>query len=366
VFCTSCLLAQLDFLADPKRIFGPNYPYFSSYSSTLLKNSKAYADTIAERLSLGGGDRVIEIASNDGYLLRHFVEKGIEVLGIEPSGSVASEAVRRGVPTLQQFFGAELAAELARKGTYAQLIVANNVLAHVPDVNDFIAGIRILLAPGGTASLEFHHLLSLVQHTQFDNIYHEHFQYFSLASASNALAAHGLTIVDVEELPAQGGSLRVYARHAAEVPHVSSSSVAQILAAEEAAGLSRLATLAAFADRIAGIKLRLMNFLVDARQSGKSVVAYGAAAKGNTLLNTCGVHADLIDYAVDRSPHKQGHYLPGSRIPIYAPERVGETRPDYLLILPWNLRDEVMAQMAHIRGWGGRFIVPVPELQVIG
>jgi SAM-dependent methyltransferase len=364
LFCSVCLLAQLDFVADPRQIFSALYPYFSSVSTTLLRESQAFASAMADRLPLRRGDRVVEIASNDGYLLQYFVEQGMDVLGIEPSGSVAEAALNRGIPTKVDFFGTAVAAELVRTAARARLIVANNVLAHVPDINDFLAGVRLLLAPAGLVSLEFHHLLNLVQKTQFDNIYHEHFQYFSLASARNALAHHGLAVVDVEEIPAQGGSLRVYARHEAEA-EAPSARVGAVLAAEEAAGLDNPETYATFGERIRQVKLGLLKFLIDARHSGHSVVAHGAAAKGNTLLNSCGAHPDLIDYVVDSSPHKQGMFMPGSRIPIHAPARVAETKPDYLLILPWNLRDEIITQMAHIREWGGRFVVPVPELQII-
>jgi len=311
------------------------------------------------------GDRVIEIASNDGYLLRYFVEQGLDVLGVEPAANIAEAARRQGIPTVARFFGRDTAVELAREGPRPALLVANNVLAHVPDLNDFVAGLAILLAPGGTLTVEFHHLLSLIEKHQFDTIYHEHFQYFSLATAREALAKHGLTVIDVEELSAQGGSLRVYARHAGEAGAVPGAAVAAMLAREEAAGLRRLSRYAEFAAEITRIKLELLSFLVSARRERRSVVCYGAAAKGNTLLNYCGVRADLIEAAVDRSPHKQGMYLPGSRIPILSRDAVREIRPDFLLLLPWNLRDEIMQQMACIREWGGRFVVAIPTLEVL-
>jgi len=363
LLCHACFLVQLEALVDPDTLFR-NYIYFSSYSDTLLTSSKAYSDMMMQRLGLSRGDRVVEVASNDGYLLQYFLANGMDVLGIEPAANVARVASDKGILTLVRFFGSDVARELAAQGRHARLIVANNVLAHVPDLNDFIAGLKILLQPGGVATLEFHHLLSLIAHHQFDAIYHEHFQYFSLATARAALAAHGLAIVDVEEIPAQGGSLRIYARHQGEAFGHVSCSVADVLAKEDAAGLRSLAPYLTFAGRIESMKRGLLSFLEGARQAGTSVVCYGAAAKGNTLLNYCGVRTDLVDYAVDRSPHKQGLFLPGSRIPIHAPEKVMETKPDYLLILPWNLREEIMEQMSSIRAWGGRFVVPIPEVQV--
>lgn len=362
--CERCYLAQLEAFVPAETIFS-EYAYFSSYSETLLEQSRLYAEAMCARLELGPGDRVIEVASNDGYLLRFFVEKGLDVLGVEPAANIAEAARARGIPTLTRFFGREAAHAVAADGPRPRLVVANNVMAHVPDLDDFVAGLAVLLAPGGTLTVEFHHLLSLVEKCQFDTIYHEHFQYFSLATARAALEKHGLAVVDVEETPAQGGSLRVFARHAGEAEARPSRAVDAMLAREEAAGLRTLTRYDAFAREVARIKLELLAFLVAARQQGRTVVCYGAAAKGNTLLNACGVRADLIDAAVDRSPHKQGLYLPGSRIPIRHPDAVREIKPDYLLLLPWNLRDEIVQQMAHIREWGGRFVVPVPSLQVL-
>jgi hypothetical protein len=286
------------------------------------------------------------------------------VLGIEPAANVARAAVSRGVPSLTRFFGSALASELASAGTLGRLVVANNVLAHVPEINDFLAGVKRLLAPTGLFTLEFHHLLSLVERCQFDTIYHEHYQYFSLRTACTALSSHGLTVIDVEPLPAQGGSLRVYAMHASDAPAEPSAAVRDVLGHEQAARLDSPARYLEFARGIATIRRNLVTFLTNARQNGKSVVCYGAAAKGNTLLNCCGIGTDLVEYAVDRSPHKQGLFLPGSRIPIHHPDRVLETRPDYLLILPWNLSDEIMDQMSAIRRWGGQFVVPVPDLRL--
>jgi hypothetical protein len=307
---------------------------------------------------------VIEIASNDGYLLQYFLARGLDVLGIEPAANIAAVARSKGIPTVERFFGSDLARELAAQDSRPSLIVANNVLAHVPDINDFVAGLRLLLKPGGLITLEFHHLLRLMTRRQFDTIYHEHFQYLSLMTASSALATHGLAVIDVEEITAQGGSLRVYAQRREDAGEPSPK-VSHVLAAEQEAGLATLAPYLRFPRQIAAVKLQLLAFLVAARQAGKGVVAYGAAAKGNTLLNSCGIDCDLVDYAVDRSPHKQGLFLPGSRIPIYHPDRVLETKPDYLLILAWNLRDEIASQMSVIRDWGGRFVVPIPELAVV-
>lgn len=363
LICARCFLVQLDTSVNPHSIFS-NYAYFSSYSETLVQAAKEYVEHISARLALKPGDRVVEIASNDGYLLQHFLGCGLDILGIEPAANVAQAAVARGVPSLVRFFGSDVARELVRQGR-ARLVIANNVLAHVPALNDFIAGIKILLAPEGTATIKFHHLLCLIQKCQFDNIYHEHFQYLSLDAARFAFARHGLAVVDVERKPSQGGSLRVYVQHEDTAPPTVSPRVAEVLAEEEAAGLRDVGVGQAFSRRMLEMKLGLLSFLVKARQDGKSVVCYGAAAKGNTLLNYSGIHADLVDYAVDRSPHKQGHFLPGSRIPIHHPDKVLVTRPDYVLILPWNIRDEIIADMSCIREWGGRFVVPVPALEVI-
>jgi hypothetical protein len=360
--CERCGLVQVGTVVDPRVLFA-DYAYFSSYSDTLLRQSNAFTDAVTDRLGLMPGDRVIEIASNDGYLLQYFLAKGFDVQGIEPADTVAAAAAKKGIPTLVRFFGSTVANELAAGGRQGRLIVANNVVAHVPDLNDFIAGLKILLSPGGTITLEFHHLLSLVEEGQWDTIYHEHFQYFSLGTARYALARHGLAVVDVESIPAQGGSLRVFVRHEAEA-EPPSQAVAEMLAREDAAGLRSLDTYRRYSERIKAVKLELLSFLVSARRARKAVVCYGAAAKGNTLLNYSGIRADLVEYAVDRNPHKQDVFLPGSRIPIHHPDRVRHTKPDYLLILPWNLSAEIMSQMAYIREWGGRFVVPVPELRV--
>ena len=358
--CETCLLVQLPAIASPGEIFG-DYAYFSSYSTSWVEHAREYVDAAVRRFGLGAGSRVVEIASNDGYLLRFVVERGIPALGIEPAANVADAAREKGIPTLVRFFGRETAAEVRREGA-ADLIVANNVLAHVPDLHDFVGGLAALLAPQGTATLEFPHLLRLIEETEFDTIYHEHFSYFSLLSAERAFAEHGLELVDVDELSTHGGSLRAYVRHAGAGPVA--ESVGELRARELAAGLGDLDTYARFEERVREAKRDLLAFLISEKRAGRSIVAYGAAAKGNTLLNYCGIRSDFVDYVVDRSPHKQGRYLPGTRLAIHGPERVAETRPDYLLILPWNLKDEIAEQMAHVREFGCRFVTPIPTVQV--
>ena len=365
--CDRCGLAQLPAVVPAEAIFA-HYSYFSSFSDTLLKHSEQFAQHMVPRLRLRPSDLVVEVASNDGYLLQYFRSAGLDVLGVEPAANVAAVAMEKGVPTIPRFFGRATADELVKGGHRPRLLVANNVVAHVPDLNDFLAGLALLLADDGKLTLEFHHLLSLVRHAQFDIIYHEHFQYFSLRTIAAALASHGLKVVDAEELATQGGSLRVYVRHAACASTPGPEAAERmdcILGAEDEARLADRETYRRLAAAAAARKVELLSFLVDARKAGRSVVGFGAAAKGNTLLNYAGVSADWIDYCVDSSPHKQGLSLPGSRIPIMPPSRVADTRPDYLLILPWNLREEVMGQMSHVRTWGGRFVVPAPALEVI-
>jgi SAM-dependent methyltransferase len=361
--CERCFLVQLPVVKRPEEIFDGDYAYYSSFADTWLEHCRAYCAAMIPRLGLGAESQVVEIASNDGYLLQYFVHAGIPVLGIEPAANVAAEARRKGVETLERFFGVETAAALAAQGRRADLLVGNNVLAHVPDINDFVAGLRVLLKPGGTVTMEFPHLLRLMSGNEFDTIYHEHFSYLSLLTARRIFAAKGLDVVDVEELPTHGGSLRIYARHAGEARPA--PSVAELEERERSQGLDRLATYAEFGERVREAKRAILKFLIDARERGKRVAAYGAPAKGNTLLNYCGIRSDLIEYTVDRSPHKQGRFLPGTRIPIHAPAKIAETRPDYVVILPWNLRDEIVEQMAHIREWGGRFVVPIPRLEVL-
>jgi SAM-dependent methyltransferase len=360
--CGQCHLVQLETLVSPEQVFS-DYAYFSSYSTTLLEASRRFADEVVARIELRPGDRVVEVASNDGYLLQYFLGRGLDVLGVEPAANVAQSAIARGVPTVVRFFGLDVARELAASGRQARLIVANNVLAHVPALNDVIAGLKVLLAPGGLLTVEVHHLLSLVAHCQFDTIYHEHFQYFSLQSARAALVRHDLDVVDVEEIPAQGGSMRLHARHAGEA--AAGPRVADLLRREDEAGLADPATYVSFAARVCDVRSGLRSFLESAKQSGRSVVCFGASAKGNTLLNVCGIGPDLVDYAVDSSPHKQGLFLPGSHIRVHPPETIRETKPDYVLLLAWNLRDEITASLAHVREWGGQFVVPVPTLQIL-
>jgi SAM-dependent methyltransferase len=361
--CDSCFLVQLRAYVPPEEIF-TEYAYFSSYSTSWLEHARRYADMISERLPLGRDKLVVELGSNDGYLLQAFVERGIPVLGIEPAGNVAEVAVERGVPTVVAFFGADTARRLAAEGRRADLLVANNVLAQVPDLNDFVAGIRLLLAPGGVATIEVPHLLRLLDRNQFDTIYHEHYSYFSLGTLQRILSAHGLTIFDVEELSTHGGSMRVYAAHADGHGVPADDSVADLLAREDAAGLSTPEPYASFAARVEETKRRLLEVLISIKREGKSVAGYGAPGKGNTLLNYCGIRGDLIDYTVDRNPYKQGRFLPGTHIPIAHPSKIAERRPDFILILPWNLKDEIIEQLSFVRDWGARFIVPIPAVVV--
>ena len=361
--CGSCFLVQLEEFESPERIFG-DYVYFSSYSDSWLDHCRRYADAMRERLKLGAHSLVVEVASNDGYLLQFFKQAGIPVLGIEPARNVAQEAERKGIPTLREFFGRALAERLAGEGRRADLIVANNVMAHVPDLNDFVAGLREALKPGGVLTVEFPHLLRLIEEHQFDTIYHEHFSYFSFGTACRVFERHGLAVHDVERLATHGGSLRVHASPA-EAGRPASPGVAALLAEERTARLDNTQTYGSFAEQVKSTKRALLEFLIGVKRSGKRVAGYGAPAKGNTLLNYCGIRTDLLEYTVDRSPHKQGLLLPGTRIPVYAPEKIAETRPDYVLILPWNLKDEICQQMAGIRAWGGRFVLPIPEPAVL-
>jgi len=361
--CTTCLLVQLPAFSTPDEIFG-DYAYFSSYSDSWLAHAKAYVELMQRRFGLDAGSRVIEIASNDGYLLQYFTAVGVPVLGVEPAANVAAVAQSRGIPTRVEFFGTESAKALAAEGMQADLLLGNNVLAHVPNLNDFIAGLALTLKPGGVITMEFPHLLRLIEGVQFDTIYHEHFSYFSLHVVERAFATHGLALFDAEQIPTHGGSLRIYARHVGtEEP--SSAGLDAIRSKEKLAGLDSIEAYEGFAERTREVKRSLLQFLIGARRAGKRIAAYGAAAKGNTLLNYCGVRNDFLDYVVDLNPHKQGRYLPGSRLPVHAPEMLKQTRPDYVLILPWNLREEVIAQHAYVRDWGGRFVVPIPAVKVI-
>lgn len=362
--CGECFLVQLPQFESPQHLFS-DYAYFSSYSDSWLAHAKAYAGAMTARFGLGADSQVIEIASNDGYLLQYFKERGIPVLGIEPAANVAEVARQKGIPTRVQFFGVATAQEVAREGLRADLLLGNNVLAHVPDLNDFVAGLKIALKPNGVITMEFPHLLRLMQENQFDTIYHEHFSYFSFTTVEKVFARHGLILFDVEDLATHGGSLRIYGQHAEAGAREVSGRVAELIKREALAGLATLAAYGAFAEQVRETKRALLEFLIAAKRAGKRIAGYGAPAKGNTLLNYCGVRQDFLDYTVDCSPHKQGRYLPGTRIPIYAPEKLRETKPDYVLILPWNLKDEIVGQMAHIREWGGKFVVPIPRVEVL-
>jgi SAM-dependent methyltransferase len=362
--CRSCFLVQLQEFQSPEQIFS-DYAYFSSYSESWLAHANAFAGQMTQRFGLGPASQVVEIASNDGYLLQYFKSGGISVLGIEPAANVAKAAEAKGIPTVVKFFGKQTAHELAAAGRCADLLVGNNVLAHVPDLNDFVAGLGFLLKPSGVITMEFPHLFRLMEETQFDTIYHEHFSYFSFTTAERVFARHGLTLFDVEEIPTHGGSLRIYARHAANSAAAVTGRMIALRHREADAGLDRIETYSGFGERVKEAKRALLDFMIAARREGKRIAGYGAAAKGNTLLNYCGIRGDFLDYVVDRSPHKQGRFLPGTHIPVYHPDKIRETRPDYLLILPWNLRDEIVGQMGHIREWGGRFVVPIPEVEVL-
>jgi hypothetical protein len=362
--CERCFLVQLQEYVTPEDIF-TEYAYFSSYSDSWLAHCRDYVDMIAERLRLSPDSLAVELASNDGYLLQWFVEKGIPVLGIEPAVNVAKVADDKGVPTLTEFFGAELASKLAGEGTMADLIIGNNVLAQVPDLNSFVAGITTLLRPEGVVTIEFPHLQQLVEQNQFDTIYHEHFSYFSLLSAERIFAAHGLRIFDVDELWTHGGSLRIYACHADNERLGESAALAALRERELVAGYGDIATYSVFEARARETKRKLLEYLIDAKRAGKTVVGYGAPGKGNTLLNYCGIRTDFLDFTVDRNPYKQGRFLPGTHIPIHPPERIDEVKPDFIFILPWNFKDEILAQLAHARDWGARFIVPIPRPAVL-
>lgn len=363
--CRSCRLVQLQDFFKSDDLFRADYAYFSSYSNAWLAHSDRYAEAMTKRWDLGPQSKVVEIASNDGYLLQYFMGRGIPVLGVEPSQSVADVALsERGVPTVVKFFGRETADDLRRQGHSADLMAANNVLAHVPDINDFIEGFSVLLKPEGVATFEFPHLLNLMGRTQFDTIYHEHFSYISLFAAERIFAKAGLGVFDVERLPTHGGSLRLYVCHRGAA-HEETSAVSEVRADEKAAGLDDDAAYLAFAENVREVKRQFLELLIGLKRQGKTIVGYGAPAKGNTLLNYCGVGADMLDYTVDRSPHKQGRFLPGTRLPVYAPSRIDETRPDYVLILPWNLEEEIRNDLQHIRSWGGRFILPIPTPKIV-
>ena len=361
--CHECWLVQLIDFEAPDAIFTEDYAYFSSYSDSWLDHARRYVDDTVRRFSITRDSLVAELASNDGYLLQYFDAQNVPVLGIEPSGNVADAAITKGIRTEKRFFGQETAQEMRDKYGPADLIIGNNVLAHVPDINDFVGGMKTFLAKGGFITMEFPHLQKLIEQNQFDTIYHEHFSYLSLTAVSTIFAAHGLEIFDVKELPTHGGSLRIYAKHDGDSAHDVQEVVSDILEREETLGFKTREFYENFDESVRATKRNLLQFLIEAKRDGKSIAGYGAPGKGNTLLNYCGIKTDIIDYTVDRNPHKQNNFLPGSRIPICAPDKIAETKPDYILILPWNLKDEITSQMAYVREWGGEFVVPIPIVQ---
>jgi SAM-dependent methyltransferase len=361
--CDKCFLVQLEEYESAENIFG-DYPYFSSYSDSWLKHSENYCHQMIQRFGLNKDSFVAEVASNDGYLLQYLVREDVPVLGIEPARNVARVAVEKGVPTIAEFFGAHLARKLVAEGRSADLVLGNNVLAQVPDLNDFVEGLRILLKPAGVLTLEFPHLLQLIKKNEFDTIYHEHFSYFSMLTTVRILESHGIEAFDVEELPSHGGSLRVYGHRAEDRTRAVQPGVGRLIAEEEEAGLASGAGYETFGREVRQTKLALVEFLLNAAREGKTVAGYGAPGKSATLLHYCGIGKDLIAYTVDRSPHKQGRFLPGTRIPICHPDKIRETKPDYVLILPWNLKNEIVTQLQYVREWGARLVVPIPELAI--
>jgi 2-polyprenyl-3-methyl-5-hydroxy-6-metoxy-1,4-benzoquinol methylase len=362
--CHDCFLVQLEEYVSPTEIF-TEYAYFSSYSDSWVAHAKRYVDAVSARFGLDRSKKVMEIASNDGYLLQHFVMKGVPVLGIEPAANVAKVAVEKGIPTVVKFFGIEIAKEIVTEHGHGDLVLGNNVLAHVPDINDFVDGMKLLLAPHGVITMEFPHLARLMAENQFDTIYHEHFSYLSFVTAERIFAHHGITLFDVEELPTHGGSLRIYGRHDENAALAVTGRVHELRQREIDEGFLKQEHYRGFDEQVKATKRKLLTFLIDAKQRGKKVVGYGAPGKGNTLLNYCGIRADFLDFTVDANPYKQGMYTPGTRIPILAPEKIREARPDYVLILPWNLKDEVTSVMSYVRDWGGKFVVPIPEVRVL-
>jgi SAM-dependent methyltransferase len=362
--CDHCLLVQLEEYVAPANIFS-EYAYFSSYSDSWVEHARKYTVLMRERFGLGKDSLVMEIASNDGYLLQHFVAAGVPVLGIEPAANVAKVAQERGIRSEVCFHGQTNAAKIVAQYGQADLLLGNNVLAHVPNLNDFVAGMKRLLKATGVITMEFPHLQRLMEQNQFDTIYHEHFSYFSFLTVEKVFAAHGLTLFDVEELPTHGGSLRIYARHAADDSKPVSERANKLREREQASGYGNLQTYRNFTEQVLATKRRVLELLIDLKNQGKTIVGYGAPGKGNTLLNYCGIRTDLLDYTVDRNPYKQGTYTPGTNIPVLTPERIAETKPDYVFILPWNLKEEITSQLAYISQWGGRFIVPIPEPKIL-
>lgn len=362
--CGDCFLVQLLEYVKPQEIY-ENYAYFSSYSDSWLEHARLYVEMIVTRFNLSAKSQVVELASNDGYLLRNFVARGIPALGVEPAANVAAVALERGIPTMVEFFGVTTAQALVAGGKRADLIIGNNVLAHVPEINDFVSGIKILLKPAGLITMEFPHLSRLIEGNQYDTIYHEHFSYLSFLTVNRIFGAHGLRIFDVEELRTHGGSLRIYACHQDSLDRPTGSRVTEMLAREEEEGVNRLDYYKGFGEKVKGIKRNLLEFLIQAKQQGKQIVGYGAPGKGNTLLNYCGIRTDFLAYTVDRNPYKHGKYTAGTHIPIFPPEKIRETKPDYVLILPWNLREEIVSQLSYIREWNGKCILPIPDVEVL-
>ena len=362
--CESCFLAQLEEYVSPEEIF-TEYAYFSSYADSWLQHAKNYTDLMVERFGINSGSFVVELASNDGYLLQYFVEKGVPGLGIEPAKNVAKVAIEKGIPTITEFFGVKLARQMAGDGVQADLLLGNNVLAQVPDINDFVAGMKILLKPVGVITMEFPHLMRLIDGNQFDTIYHEHFSYFSLLAVEKIFVEHGITLFDVEELKTHGGSIRIYGRHTEDETKPVSDRVLEVKNREIAAGYDKMEVYAAFSDQVVETKRKLLKILIEAKEQKKKIVGYGAPGKGNTLLNYCGIRNDFLEYTVDRNPYKHGRFTPGTHIEIFPPDRIRENHPDYVFILPWNLKDEIIKQMSFIKEWGGKFIVPIPEPMIV-
>jgi len=363
--CHQCFLVQVDEYKKSDAIFNSDYVYFSSYSSSWLQHAKAYTDKMTERFGLNPSSKVVEIASNDGYLLQYFHEKNIPVLGIEPTANTAEVAAKKGIETVVDFFGVKLARELVSKNIVADLLLGNNVLAHVPDITDFVGGMKILLASKGVITMEFPHLMQLVDNNQFDTIYHEHFSYLSFGTVQKIFASRELELFDVEEIPTHGGSLRIYAKHVDDNSKTISENVAKLLKKEADKGLNSTEYYNGFQAKALKVKLDLTEFLIDSKRNNKKIAAYGAAAKGNTLLNYCGIKNDLIDYVADANPHKQNKWLPASHIPVVNEAHLKNDKPDYVIILPWNLKEEVMEQLSYIKQWGGTFVIPIPALQII-
>lgn len=364
--CGECFLVQLDEYVAPDDIFANEYAYFSSFSDSWVEHARKYVDMMVERYNLGQSSKVMEIASNDGYLLQHVVNRGIQALGIEPAANCAAAAKEKGIESVVKFFGAHTAKEIAAQHGKPDVLLGNNVLAHVPDINDFVSGMKILLKDSGVVTMEFPHLYRLIERNQFDTIYHEHFSYLSFYTVEKIFAGHGLTLFDVQELKSHGGSIRIFARHTEYNQIPVEQSVYAMRQMEIDAGFASLDFYSTFGEQVKETKRKILEFLIQAKRAGKTVVGYGAPGKGNTLLNYCGIRTDFLDYTVDRSPHKQGRYTPGTHIPILAPEKIFETKPDYVFILPWNLEKEISASMAGIAEWGGKFVVPIPEIKVLG